>query len=1097
MKSLRRPFPAFAAFVFVLLFAGPNLVFAAQYDQRLANLSTRGQIGTGANIMITGFVVNEGAPKKVLVRAAGYSLARFGLATNTLLANPTLSIYNGAGQLVLQNDTWGSTDNDQAVLAATTTAAGAFALGTTTANGSNDAALVATLSPGTYTAQVSGVGNTSGIGLLEVYDISGSARLINLSTRAVVAAGNGVLISGLVIAPSTGTRRLLIRAAGPSLAVLGVAGAIVDPVFSIFNDKSVIISGGSNDNWSSGTAANTAAVSAAFAQAGAFPFAEGSRDAALVIDLNPGSYTIQVAGVGGTGGVSLVEVYDLTSETLSTVGVTAAVAAADSRGTTPVVFTITRVGDLKKAINVSYTLSGSAQSGVDYVPVSGVASFASGASTAQVSLVPKNNGANLNNRIATLTLVANNTYGVGSNDSASGSFFYNSGSLFISNLRTPSSVTGSTAYGTGTIQLAPDEKSAYINVSFSNLSSPEVVAHLQIDGNYVYNLPQGQVSYAAWDFAPSGTYSTADLIAALKAGRISISIDTANFTTGELTGGFVKSSGTAAFNVPVAAAAIDLTKITTQDASRFLAQATFGARNDDIYALTNKGYTAWMNEQMALPASLHFVEASADFANNNSGGAGGNTTTGVPNSRIGSIHRQHAWWKIAVNGPDQLRQRVAYALSQILVTSDQNSTIANWEDGHTNYYDVLVRGAFGNFRTLLEEVTLNPNMGIYLTALRNRKATFDAKGVPLTQADENYAREVMQLFTIGLNELQPDGTLKLDVNGQPIPTYTQDTIVQMAKVFTGWGYYQSTNPTFTGGGGLSENYLSPMVLYPAFHDDTVKTIVTGKVIPATQGGAKDLKDTLDTLFNHPNTGPFICRQLIQRLVTSNPSPGYIYRVASAFANNGAGVRGDLAAVVRAILTDYEARSPALLNTPSHGKAKEPLLRATALLRAFAGASDGGRYTASSNGSSLTNPETITTASLAQAAGRAPTVFNFYEPDYILPGALAAAGLYAPEYQIFTDTTAITTPNYLYNFIYSTRSATAVGLTLTDLQPLAKSPQQLIDYMNLIMCGGTMPKAETDLIVSALSRMPTATADLEKVRSALYLVVTSSEGSVQK
>ena len=222
MKSMRCLPSIFAVLISAALFCGPHFASAAQYDQRLANLSTRGQIGTGANIMITGFVVNEGAPKKVLVRAAGYSLARFGLATNTLLANPTLSIFNGDGQLVLQNDTWGPTDTD---LRATTIAAGAFALGTTTANGSNDAALVATLSPGTYTAQVSGVNNTSGIGLLEVYDISGSARLINLSTRAVVAAGNGVLISGLVIAPSTGPRRLLIRAAGPALAAAEAAPA--------------------------------------------------------------------------------------------------------------------------------------------------------------------------------------------------------------------------------------------------------------------------------------------------------------------------------------------------------------------------------------------------------------------------------------------------------------------------------------------------------------------------------------------------------------------------------------------------------------------------------------------------------------------------------------------------------------------------------------------------------------------------------------------------------------------------------------------------------------------------------------------------------
>ena len=1090
---MKFPSPIFSRALVVIVTAllVPGFAGAAQYEQRLSNISTRAQVGTGANIMITGFVVNEGAPKKILIRAVGQRLAQAPFGMTGTLTNPMLSLFNGAGQLVLQNDNWNSADNDQVALAQATSAAGAFSLGTAA---NNDSALVATLSPGAYTAQVTGVGNTSGIALLEVYDLTGSARLINLSTRALVAPGNGILISGLVIAPGSGTRRLLIRAAGPSLTPLGVDGALVDPVFSIFNDKAVIIAGGSNDNWDSGTAANTAAVAAAVAQAGAFPFPAGSKDSALLIDLAPGSYTIQVAGVGGTGGVALVEVYDLTPELLSTVGVTATVASADSKSSTAAVFTLTRVGNLSSAVNVAYTLGGTALSGTDYLPVSGVAAFAAGASTATVALVPKANTGNLNNRIATLTLVGDKTYGVSANDSASVSFYTNSGTLYVSNLRTPATVTASTAYGTATIQLALDEKSAFVNVAFSNLSSPEVVAHLQIDGNYVYNLPQGQVSNAYWDFAPTGTYSTADLIAALKAGRIAISIDSASFSTGELTGNFVKNTGSAVFNAPAAAPAIDLTKITAQDAARFLTQATFGPKSDEISALITKGYTAWLSEQMALPASLHFAEASADFALNNASGAG-SPATGAPNTRIGPADRQHAWWKLAINAPDQLRQRVAFALSEILVTSDVNSTIANWEDGHTNYYDLLVRGAFGNFRQLLEDVTLNPNMGIYLSVLRNTKATYDAKGAQLTQADENYAREVMQLFTIGLNELQPDGSLKLDVNGQPVATYNQDTIVQMAKVFTGWGFYQSTNPSFRGGGNLSDAYLNPMVLYPAFHDDSVKTLVTGKVIPASQGGAKDLKDALDTLFNHPNTGPFISRQLIQRLVTSNPSPGYIYRVASVFANNGSGVRGDLAAVVRAILTDYEARSSAFINTAGYGKDKEPLLRATAVLRAFGAASDGGRYI--SAGVSLTNPETIGTTSLAQAAGRAPTVFNFFEPGYVLPGALASAGLYAPEFQLLTDTTAITVPNYLYSAIYATRNATTVGLTLTDVLPLAKTPQQLVDYLNLVFSAGSMPKSMTDLIVSAITRMPAGTSDTEKVRSALYLTVSSAEASIQK
>jgi len=431
-----------------------------------------------------------------------------------------------------------------------------------------------------------------------------------------------------------------------------------------------------------------------------------------------------------------------------------------------------------------------------------------------------------------------------------------------------------------------------------------------------------------------------------------------------------------------------------------------------------------------------------------------------------------------VTGPDQLRQRVAFALSEIFVISDVNGTISNAQEGAANYYDVLVNGAFGNFRTLLENVALSPMMGIYLSSLRNAKA----QGTALP--DENFAREVMQLFTIGLNELQPDGTLKLDSGGQPIPTYDQETVVQTAKVFTGWAFFSTAaNPNFRSS---AADYLNPMMLYPASHDDTAKTVVGGKVIPAGQGGAKDLKDELDALFNHANTGPFISRQLIQRLVTSNPSPGYVYRVAQVFANNGAGVRGDLGAVVRAILTDYEARSPGFLATPGHGKLKEPLVRATALLRAFGGGSDNGRI-------SISNPETL----LAEAALRAPTVFNFFEPDFVKPGDLAAAGLYAPEYEILTATTAITIPNFLYTYIYNTRSVTTIGLKLDDLLPLARTPQPLVDQLNLVLGGGTISKAVTDRIVSVLTAMPNGTTDLEKVRSAIYLVATSPDGAIQK
>jgi uncharacterized protein (DUF1800 family) len=386
-------------------------------------------------------------------------------------------------------------------------------------------------------------------------------------------------------------------------------------------------------------------------------------------------------------------------------------------------------------------------------------------------------------------------------------------------------------------------------------------------------------------------------------------------------------------------------------------------------------------------------------------------------------------------------------------------------------------------------------MGIYLSHLRNPRGTYNAQGVQTSFPDENYAREVMQLFTIGINQLHPDGSLKLDPTGAPIPTYDQKTISETAKVFTGWSYASTAaNPNFTGGGA---NYLRPMQAYAAFHDVSAKTIVGGRVLPANQTAQKDLADTLDALFQHPNTGVFIARQLIQRLVTSNPSPGYIYRVGRVFADNGNGIRGDLGAVVRAILTDYEARSPQMLESASFGKLREPILRATALARGLGAGSNSGRipYLAGQ-----TDP------SLAQTPMRAPTVFNFFEPDYVQPGLLAAAGLYAPEYQILNDTTAMTVPNFLWNQIYAGRAA----VTDTDNQTvgarfdaatltLANTPALLVEQFGLRLAAGALPKATTDRIVQAITAMP-ATNDatrLERVRSAAYLIVSSPAGAIQK
>jgi uncharacterized protein (DUF1800 family) len=931
---------------------------------RLANLATRAPVGTGANIMITGFVIGPGPNKTVLLRAVGPGLTTtFGITG--VLPDPVLSLYNNSGAQIGTNNDWNSAD------AATMTTVGAFAL----TPGSKDAAMVTTLVPGVYTAQVSGNGGGTGLGLLEIYEVGSdpsSSRLLNLSTRAFVGTDSSTMIGGLVLSPGSGTRRLLIRAIGPTLTSLGVSGVLADPTLTVLNSSNAVVA--TNDDWGTPvgtTALNATTLSAMFAQVGAFALPSGSKDAAFVADFTPGNYTIQVSGVGGSTGVALVEIYDLT-----------AAGSTGPLGTT----------------------------------------------------VPD--------------------------------------ALYVATLRPTSAATGSTAFGTATIQLTGNGSLATVNVSFSNLSSTEVVAHLKISpaGDYVLALPAGQVTGAQWTFTPTGTYTSAALLSALMSGNIYVDIDSANYPNGELNGTFVQSAGSQAFSVPAAPPAISLNNATTNDAARLLMQATFGPKQSEIDALTNTSLDTWITTQEAMPFTSHRAATVADF--NAFGGNNGNITF---------ANRQAAWWKTVVTGPDQLRQRVAFALSELMVVSDVALGQA-YTEGLSNYYDILGNGAFGNFRTLLENVTLSPIMGNYLSTVRNAKAD----PVAGTSPDENYAREVMQLFTVGLNLLQPDGTLKLDVNGLPIPTYDQTVVTQMAAVFTGWSYFSTkTNPSFLTG---AADYIDPMMMYPAYHDEAQKTILNGVVIPANQTGAQDLKVALDALFNHPNTAPFVSKQLIQRLVTSNPSPAYVYRVAQVFANDGTGVRGNLGAVVRAILTDYEARSPSLVTNIAYGKLKEPILRSTALLRTFNATPAGGRYSAGSFSNSDVN--------LDESALRAPTVFNFFHPGYVLPGPVAAAGLVAPEFEITDATFSLDVPNYLRNLIFPSGTPPAT-LDLSAEQTLsANVPAQLV-HLNLVMCGGTMPSAALARITTALNALPTSTTAVERAETAVLLFATSPAGALQK
>jgi len=1090
-------------------------------ETRLSSLSTRAQVGTDANQLFTGFVVGPGPSRQVLIRAAGPTLspAPFGLGS-AVLADPVLTLFKDGAEIA-RNDNWGTPlGTATAVTAATFSSLGAFPFASAA---SRDAALIVTLPPGAYSATVGGVGNTSGIAIIELYEIGAtpsSNRLTSLSARAQVGTGAAVTIPGINISAGAGTRRLLIRAAGPALTALGVPGVLADPTLAVTNPGNTITYAANNE-WGTPTGPNPASAATlaeAIANYTGYPFATGSRDSAVLVELAPGAYTVQVSGVGNTTGVSLVEVYDLTPATPPVVSVIASKATSDESGANPGEFTFSRAGDTLTALTAAYTVGGSAINGFDYPFLSGSVTFAAGVRTVRVPLSPNPDVQNEGIDTVVVTVATGTGY-TASTTSATVSITDSPSTLYLASIRTTTTATGgSTASGTATILLGSSGTLAAVNVSSSNLSSAVTNAYLVLGPNedFVFNLgTASQVNGAQWTFAPTGQHSTAALLAALKSGNIAVRLDTARFPTGEVKGAFIIGSGSQTFVAPDAPPAVSLTGVTASDAARLLTQTTFGPTKTEIDTLSGGSIDAWLTTQMALPFTSHRTATVADR----------NTYGGSQSfSNWNAIHlpnRQSAWFKTVLTAPDQLRQRVAYALSQILVVSD----IALGEDSHTEplalYYDMLGNGAFGNFRTLLENVTLSPMMGMYLSALRNSKANSITGQTP----DENYAREIMQLFTIGLSQLNPDGTLVLGSDGLPIATYDQTTITELAKVFTGWSYAGTTN--FRTGGGFGTSLVTPMILFSAYHDDTVKNLapVTTTVIPAAQGGVKDLQLALDALFIHGNTPPFISKLLIQRLVTSNPSPGYVYRVAQKFINNGSGTRGDLAAVVRAILTDYEARSPAVVSNVAYGKLKEPLVRLTGLMRPFGASSTSGRfmgYRHAVNGVAIngTTPKpataaeisTLTTSyniyntlgSIGQAALRSTTVFNFYHPDYVLPGPLAAAGLVAPEFEITDDNFAISVPNYLRTVVNSTTTGVAtanqphvITLNTTYEQTLVATPGALLDHLNTVLCAGTLPSAARTRILTALTSLATTTTNEDRAKTAILLVLTSPAAAIQK
>lgn len=504
------------------------------------------------------------------------------------------------------------------------------------------------------------------------------------------------------------------------------------------------------------------------------------------------------------------------------------------------------------------------------------------------------------------------------------------------------------------------------------------------------------------------------------------------------------------------------------DAARLLTQSTFGPTPSLLAHVQLAGPAAFLNEQFNAVTTLTLTRVDQAIAALPSG-------TGPTNSIF-----QEAWWNTVVTAPDQMRQRVAFALSEIFVASANGNDIYNYPDGVATYWDLLAKDAFGNFRQLLEDVTLNPVMGDYLDMNHNDKPNTSNN----TEPNENYAREVMQLFTIGLYQLNPDGTRKLDGQNQPIPTYDQDVVEGFAHVFTGWYWAQSGTPHWSY---APPNYRLPMMAFANHHDTGTKLLLDNVTLSANQSQTKDLKDALDALFNHPNTGPFFCRQLIQRLVTSNPSSAYISRVAQVFANNGQGVRGDLKAVLQAIFLDPEARSTAGLLSPSYGHQREPLVRLANLYRAFNAKAASGNYIVNSQ-----------MANFGQQPLYAPSVFNFFSPNYGQPGAITQAGIVSPEFQITTDTTVITSANKMRSSVYQVPGSNpdALVLDLTALAQLASNPGALVDSLNNLLMSGEMSSAMRDIVVNAVTQIP-ANSSLERAQTAVHLLVTSPEFVIEK
>jgi len=490
-------------------------------------------------------------------------------------------------------------------------------------------------------------------------------------------------------------------------------------------------------------------------------------------------------------------------------------------------------------------------------------------------------------------------------------------------------------------------------------------------------------------------------------------------------------------------------------ADRFLEQTTFGPTPALVAQVQQSGLQPFLTSQYGMALTPYADPAAMEAG-------------------LGAV--QQRFMVAILTAPDQLRQRVAFALGQIFVIAGDKITDPT---AFTNYLRLLNTDAFTNYRQIMKDVTLSPAMGHYLDMVNN------GKPAPGQHANENYARELMQLFTLGTSLLNDDGSMQLDSSNNPIDTYSQDQVEQFARAYTGWTY--PTQPGMTQQKYNPPYWTGPMVAVDSNHDTTAKQLLqysnaaSGGLLPSGQSAEQDLDGALDNIFNHPNLPPFVSRQLIQHLVTSNPSPAYIQRISAVFENNGAGVRGDMKAVITAILLDAEARRGDDPTTAvgTDGHLQEPILYIAGLLRAFGAVTDGSNLAGQAS-------------SMSQNPLFPPSVFNFYAPNFIIPGTTTNG----PEFQILTTATALNRVNFVNSFVFgSLGSGTTVSFANYGTQ--ASNPSQLLDTLNTLMLHGSMSSDMKSSILTAMQAVPAGTNQgLQEAQAAIYLIGTSSQYQVQ-